>query len=195
MSVDNEKNERRLLAKGNRAGFAHKARVGAAAKLADNFFQSGPGSADPSLVVAGYWPMADEIDVRPLMTRLFEAGWTVALPVVVAPKTPLIFRRWQPDMVLDAAGFGTHHPKPKEPEISPQLLLVPLLAFDDEGFRLGWGGGFYDRTLARLRAAGPVVAVGVAYHGQRVDHVPHTPADEAMDWIITDEDILEISRP
>jgi 5-formyltetrahydrofolate cyclo-ligase len=88
--------------------------------------------------------------------------------------------------------------------MTPHILLVPLLAFDDQGFRLGWGGGFYDRTLAELRAPGlraarlgstnPVVAVGVGYHGQRVDHVPHTPEDEPMDWIITDEGILETRR-
>ena len=120
----------------------------------------------------------------------------VALPVVVAPETPLAFRRWQPDMALDGGGFGTFHPpNTNSPEVIPDLLLIPLLAFDTQGFRLGWGGGFYDRTLADLRATAPVIAVGVGYHGQRVDDVPHTPEDEILDWIITDEDILEISRP
>lgn len=194
MSVDNQKKELRLIAKGNRPGLALEAGPGAAEKLAANFFQSALGSAERSLAVAGYWPMADEIDIRPLMTKLFEDGRTVVLPVVRAPAAALIFRRWQPRMALDAGGFGTRHPGPGEPEITPAIMLVPLLAFDDKGFRLGWGGGFYDRTLAGLRAAGPVVAVGVAYHGQRVDQVPHAPEDELLDWIITDEDILETSR-
>ena len=194
MSVDSEKIEMRQFAKGNRTGFAQAAGAGAAERLADNYFQSAPGSTDSSMAVAGYWPLADEIDVRPLMIRVFEASRPVALPVVIAPAAPLIFRRWQPDMVLDAGVFGTRHPRPQEPEIPPQTLLVPLLAFDDQGFRLGWGGGFYDRTLADLRAARPVIAIGVAYQGQRVGHVPHTPEDEPMDWIITDEAILEISK-
>jgi 5-formyltetrahydrofolate cyclo-ligase len=208
MSVDNEKNELRQIAKGNRTRLVKEAGAGSAQKLADNYFQLAPfsvaGTADPSLAVAGYWPMAEEIDVRPLMTGVYETGRPVALPVVIAPAAPLIFRRWQPEMVLDAGVFGTSHPGPQEPEMTPHILLVPLLAFDDQGFRLGWGGGFYDRTLAELRAPGlraarlgstsPVVAVGVGYHGQRVDHVPHTPEDEPMDWIITDEGILETRR-
>ena len=105
---------------------------------------------------------------------------------------PLIFRRWRPGMALDEGGFGTRHPGPEAPEVTPEILLVPLLAFDGRGHRLGWGGGFYDRTLARLRARGPVVAVGVAFHGQQIDHIPDTPGDEPVDWVITEEDVLEI---
>jgi len=199
MSVAREKKELRLTAKAQRRGQAQAAvAAGAAEKLADNFSQAGLDTPlNPSGAIAGYWPMSDEIDVRPLMARLFDAGQTVALPVVVAPEAPLIFRRWQPDMALDAGGFGTFHPPGdplgiNEPEIIPDLLLIPLLAFDTQGFRLGWGGGFYDRTLAGLRAASPVIAVGVAYYGQQIDAVPHTPEDEVLDWIITDEDVLEI---
>ncbi len=203
MSVDIEKKELRLAAKGNRLGLAREAGPEAAEKLAANFFQSapglaegssGPGSPEQSPAVAGYWPMADEIDVRPLMTGLFEDGWTVALPVVVAKEEPLVFRRWQPGMALEAGRFGTCHPGPGAPEIVPDILLVPLLAFDDKGFRLGWGGGFYDRTLSRLRAAADVTAVGIAYQGQKVDSVPHSSNDEPLDWIVTDEGILEIAR-
>ena len=198
MSVDIKKKELRLTAKSKRLGLAREAGSGAAEKLAANFFQSAPGlaegSAVQSLAVAGYWPMADEIDVRPLMTRLFEDGWKVALPVVVAKEEPLVFRRWQPGMVLEAGGFGTRHPGPEAPEIVPDILLVPLLAFDNRGFRLGWGGGFYDRTLSRLRATEDVKAVGIAYQGQKVDSVPHSSNDEPLDRVVTDEGILEIAR-
>ncbi len=76
----------------------------------------------------------------------------------------------------------------------PDILLVPLLAFDDRGFRLGWGGGFYDRTLSRLRATEDVNAVGIAYQGQKVDSVPHSSNDEPLDRVVTDEEILEIAR-
>ena len=88
--------------------------------------------------------------------------------------------------------FSTRHPGAEAEEEVPGLLLVPLLAFDGRGARLGWGGGFYDRTLAHLRAAGSVIAVGVAYHGQRVERVPRSPEDQPLDWIVTDEDVFEI---
>ena len=194
MSLNDEKQELRQAAKVKRHAAAGAAGP-AAAKMAANYFLAAPRFGPPETsAISGYWPIADELDVRPLLERLDRQGRTLALPVVVAKGEPLIFRRWQPDMVLDAGVFGTRHPRPQEPEIPPQTLLVPLLAFDDQGFRLGWGGGFYDRTLADLRAVRPVIAIGVAYHGQRVGHVPHTPEDEPMDWIITDEAILEISK-
>jgi len=199
MAITDEKQELRRIAKEQRASLTGRSggRSGrdAAETLARNFFKviKTAGQAS-SLTVAGYWPMADEIDVRPLMTRLFDEGGTVALPVVVAPEEPLIFRRWRPGMELEAGGFSTRHPGPEAPEVVPDVLLVPLLAFDDRGFRLGWGGGFYDRTLARLRSRGPVVAVGVAYHGQKVDVVPVTSDDEQLDLVVTDEEILEIDR-
>lgn len=202
MSLANEKQELRRIAKERRASLARQGGKDAAENLADNFFRFTKvietGGQGISRTVAGYWPMADEIDVRPLMTRLFEDGRTVALPVVVAKEEPLAFRRWQPGMALEAGGFGTRHPgpdpRPEAPEIVPDILLVPLLAFDDRGFRLGWGGGFYDRTLSRLRAAGDITAVGIAYQGQKVDSVPHSSHDEPLNRVVTDEEILEIAR-
>ncbi len=195
MSLEDEKQDLRRAAKERRASLARQGGKDAAENLADNFFRViKAGGQDISRTVAGYWPMADEIDVRPLMIRLFEDGRKVALPVVVAPSEPLVFRRWQPGMALEAGGFGTRHPGPEAPEIVPGILLVPLLAFDDRGFRLGWGGGFYDRTLSRLRAAGDITAVGIAYQGQKVDSVPHSSNDEPLDRVVTDEEILEIAR-
>ncbi len=202
MSLEDEKQELRRAAKEKRASLARQGGGRAAENLADNFSKVikviKPGGHDISPTVAGYWPMADEIDVRPLMTRLFEDGWQVALPVVVAKGEPLIFRSWQPGMVLEAGGFGTRHPGPDPgpgaPETVPDILLVPLLAFDNRGFRLGWGGGFYDRTLSRLRAAGDITAVGIAYQGQKVDSVPHSSNDEPLDRVVTDEETLEIAR-
>ncbi len=195
MSLEDEKQELRRIAKEKRASLARQGGNNAAENLADNFSKViKAGGQDISLTVAGYWPMADEIDVRPLMSRLFADGWTVLLPVVVASEEPLVFRRWQPGMALEAGGFGTRHPGPEAPEIVPDILLVPLLAFDDRGFRLGWGGGFYDRTLSRLRATEDVNAVGIAYQGQKVDSVPHSSNDEPLDRVVTDEEILEIAR-
>ena len=210
MSLEDEKQQLRRAAKKKRAALAGQGGGNAAENLAGNFSKvieaGGAEGQDVSLTVFGYWPMADEIDVRPLMTRLCEDGWKVALPVVVAKGEPLIFRRWRPGMVLQAGGFGTRHPYPdsgpdlgpdlgpEAPEMVPDILLVPLLAFDNRGFRLGWGGGFYDRTLARLRAAGEVNAVGIAYQGQKVDSVPHSSHDQPLDRVVTEEGILEIAR-
>ena len=193
MSVDEEKQQLRRIAKEGRGGWADAAGEGAARRLKENYlraaeaFSPRPAASD---VIAGYWPMADEIDVCGLITRLFEDGHAVALPVVVGKAEPLIFRRWQPGMALEEGAFGTQHPGPGQPEESPGCLIVPLLAFDRRGYRLGWGAGFYDRTLAGLRLTGLVIAVGVAFHAQQVDRVPQTPKDRQLDWIVTDQAVL-----
>ncbi len=193
MSLNDEKQELRQAAKEKRHAAAGAAGPAAAEKMAANYFLAAPRFGPPETsAISGYWPMADELDVRPLLERLDREGRTLALPVVVAKGEPLIFRRWRPGMALDEGGFGTRHPGPEAPELTPEILLVPLLAFDGRGHRLGWGGGFYDRTLARLRARGPIVAVGVAFHGQQMDYIPDTAGDEPVDWVITEEDVLEI---
>lgn len=192
MAAEDEKQELRRTARETRRA-AHAAGWEAAERLAANFHRAktGFGEQGPSAIIAGYWPMADEIDVRPLLAALHDQGRTIVLPVVAGSGKPLIFRRWQPEMALQVGIFGTRHPGAEAAEEVPGLLLVPLLAFDGRGARLGWGGGFYDRTLAHLRAAGPVIAVGVAYHGQRVERVPQSPEDQPLDWIVTDEDVIE----
>ncbi len=137
--------------------------------------------------VSGYWPMGDEFDVRPLMIRLSELGYVCALPVVVARGEALVFRRWQPGDPLVKAKFGMREPNAQAANTVPDILLTPLLAFDDAGRRLGYGGGFYDLTLRGLRAARRIIAVGVAYQAQRVDKVPSDDHDERLDWIVTEE--------
>lgn len=146
----------------------------------------------PSAVVAGYWPMRGEIDIRPLLEGLAARGHITALPVVAAPRTPLVFRRWKPGDPLAEGAYKTQHPEDTAPEVRPHCLLVPLLAFDRRGSRLGYGGGFYDRTIAQLRAAGGVVTVGVAYAGQEVEHVPAEPHDEPLDWVVTEREVIRL---
>ncbi len=143
-------------------------------------------------VVSAYWPIGSEIDPRPLMTHLHKAGHPIALPVIFAPGDPLLFRAWRPDDPLEQAGFGTQVPLATQPELSPRVLIVPLLAFDRAGYRLGYGGGFYDRTLVRLRASGPVLAVGVAYAAQEVAHVPRDGSDQPVDWIVTEAEAIRV---
>jgi 5-formyltetrahydrofolate cyclo-ligase len=144
----------------------------------------------PSNIFAGYMPIGSELDCLPLLNRLVTADVPLCLPVVTAPDQPLIFRRWSPDDPLVPGTFGTSEPSAAAPEVSPQVLLVPMLAFDRQGNRLGYGGGYYDRTLKALRAAsdggGEIVAIGVAFAGQLRDKVPVSEGDEPLDWILTE---------
>jgi 5-formyltetrahydrofolate cyclo-ligase len=141
----------------------------------------------PGAPLAGYWPMGDEIDPVPALEAFYEAGHPIGLPVMPGPAQPLRFRAWRPGDALVDGGFGTRVPAPGAAEIVPRLLLVPLLAFDRAGYRLGYGGGFYDRTLAALRARDRgVLAVGVGYRAQEVDAVPRDANDQRLDLIVTE---------
>lgn len=142
--------------------------------------------------VSAYWPMGNEFDPRPIMERLAADGRAIALPVVVARGAPLVFRAWAPGDALEPAPFGTQVPFAARPEIRPRVLVVPLLAFDRAGYRLGYGGGFYDRTLAALRAAGGALAVGLAYAAQEVESVPRDEKDARLDWIVTEDEAIEV---
>lgn len=138
-------------------------------------------------VISGFWSIRSEIDVRPLMLALAtRTGAALAMPVVLGRGQRLVFRRWRPGMVLVEGPFGTAHPAESEPALEPDLVLVPLLAFDRQRRRLGYGAGFYDRTLADLRANGPVTAVGIAYAGQEVAEVPVGDHDERLDLVLTE---------
>ncbi len=190
MPSDQEKREFRPLAKAARAHAAAAAGPGAAAALAGNVL--GILSAAADTVVSGYLPIGDEIDVTPLLERLHADGVACALPVVAGTDRPLVFRRWRPGIELEDGPLNTRHPGPESEELTPDILLVPMLAFDGGGYRIGWGGGYYDRTIAALRAAGPVVAIGVAYEGQRAEAVPHDDRDQPLDWIATEAGVIEI---
>ena len=137
-------------------------------------------------VVSGFWPIKDEIDLRPLMSGLFEEGFQLALPVVQGRAQRLLFRAWRPGDQLEAGVFGTLQPSAQCEIVEPDALLVPLLACDSEGWRLGYGGGFYDRTLEDLRKRRRVTAIGVGFDLQLVPKVPHGADDQRLDWLLTD---------
>lgn len=137
---------------------------------------------------AGYWPVRDEMDVRALLQDLAADGVDTALPVVEGADRPLAFRRWRPGVVLTAGGWGLSEPPPTAPLLRPFVLIVPLLAFDGRGYRLGMGRGYYDRTLRTLRAGGPLLTVGLAFAAQEVPEVPHDGFDERLDWIVTERE-------
>jgi 5-formyltetrahydrofolate cyclo-ligase len=143
-------------------------------------------SSRPAGVISGYLPIADEMDPLAVMRALAGAGWTLALPVVSGKGVALTFRQWRDGDPLEPGSLRTRHPRPSAPEVRPDVLLVPLLAFDARGQRMGWGGGFYDRTLLGLRAEKQILALGVAYAGQRVDKVPSGPHDVPLDAVVTD---------
>lgn len=136
-------------------------------------------------VVSSYLAIGSELDPAPLAAALGRLGATVALPVMVAPATPLEFRAWMPGDPLVKRQWGIREPAPACPVVEPDLLLVPLLLVDGAGQRLGYGGGFYDRTLSHLRARKSTIAIGIAYLSQRVGAVPHEAFDEALDFVLT----------
>ena len=145
-------------------------------------------------VVAVYWPMRDELDPRPPLLALSARGCRIALPVVAAPGQSLQFRAWEADEPLDEGPYGTVHPGETMDVVEPQLLLIPMLAFDRSGRRLGYGGGFYDRTLAALRGRFAVQAVGIAYADQEVDAVPAGPEDARLDGVVTERGYLDFTE-
>lgn len=154
--------------------------------------QFGPDLGGEQAILAGYWPFASEMDVRPALVALDRTGVLLTLPEVAAKDRPLRFRAWRPDEPLVEGAHGTFHPQMTAPLMRPDVVLVPLLAFDRRGYRLGWGGGYYDRTLALLRKTGQCVAIGVAYAAQEVDEVPTDEYDQPVDWIITEQEAIKV---
>jgi 5-formyltetrahydrofolate cyclo-ligase len=142
-------------------------------------------------IVSFYWPMGDEADPRALAAALAARGHTLALPAVARKRSPLHFRRWREGDPLIVHSFGMHEPAPDAPAAVPSVLLVPLLAFDAHGHRLGYGGGFYDCTLSVLADK---LAIGVAYAGQEVDALPVLPHDHPLDMVVTEEGVRRFPR-
>jgi 5-formyltetrahydrofolate cyclo-ligase len=143
--------------------------------------------------ISAFWPLADELDTRPLIMALAARGHRIGLPVVTKKGQPLLFRLWTPGTELVQGNFRVMTPPPEAPEVVPSLLIVPLLAFDRAGYRLGYGGGFYDRTLQKLRGlGGDVLAVGVALSAQEVPAVPRDDTDQPLDWIVTEREAIAI---
>ncbi|HQY43028.1 MAG TPA: 5-formyltetrahydrofolate cyclo-ligase [Paracoccaceae bacterium] len=148
-------------------------------------------AAHRGAILAGYMPMRTEIDCLPAMAAHLAAGQggRVCVPVITGAARPLRFHEWRPDAPMVAGEFGALIPDGTA-ELVPQILIVPLLAFDRRGFRLGYGGGFYDRTLEGLRARGPVTAIGFAFSAQEVAEVPIEQTDQPLDLIVTETGII-----
>jgi 5-formyltetrahydrofolate cyclo-ligase len=167
-----------------RAGLSADAQMRAAEAVARqglDFLEPQPPRGS---VVSGFSPIADEFRVWPLLRKLASEGHRLALPVMQGKARPLLFRAWAPGDAMDKAVWGIAEPRPDKPTLEPDILIVPLLAFDRRGWRLGYGGGFYDRTLETLRARKAIVAVGLAFDEQQVDAVPHLDYDQRLDWVL-----------
>src|ERR1700743_176551 len=132
-------------------------------------------------IVSTYWPMGDEADPRTLMATLAVRGCELALPRVEKKNAPLVFHRWREGEELVTHKFGMSEPHVDREVVIPDVVFTPLLAFDADGYRLGYGGGFYDRTLESLRARHQIRAIGIAYAGQEVSHLPREAHDHALD--------------
>lgn len=191
MTMGEEKRAERTRALARRADAYARHGAAAGARLAQHglaFLGIAPG-----VVVSGFSAIRDEIDPKALLERLDGEGYRVALPVMQGKGRPLQFRAWSPGDEMGSGHWDIAEPLPDKPEVYPDVVLVPLLAFDAHGYRLGYGGGFYDRTLERLRARKPVVAVGIGYDELKIDAVPHLDYDERLDWVLTPSGPLRCS--
>jgi 5-formyltetrahydrofolate cyclo-ligase len=180
----NEKRALRVRMKAWRAGLTTEDMASAGEAIAGHGLGFLP-APPPNSVVSGFAPLPDELRIWPLLRHLAGEGFRLALPVMQGKGLPLLFRAWKQGDGMDKGVWDILEPKADKPELEPDMLLVPLLAFDRRGWRLGYGGGFYDRTLGTLRARKPVVAVGLGYDQQQVDAVPHLPYDQRLDWVLT----------
>jgi 5-formyltetrahydrofolate cyclo-ligase len=144
--------------------------------------------------IGGYWATKSEVDVRPLITYFHQQGYVCALPIIQSADEPLIFREWRPGNLLISGLYSILTPDEAAPMVTPTVLLVPLLGFDRQGYRLGQGGGFYDLTLANLRKKRHIIAIGIAFDCQEVEAIPHHDYDEGMDYIVTPTRVVKIEK-
>jgi 5-formyltetrahydrofolate cyclo-ligase len=166
-------------------------RVQAAEAIAARAF---PLAIDAGTIVSGFMPMKSEINPLPLMRKLAAAGARLALPVVAGRGKPLIMRTWGIGEPLAAGVWGIREPPPSAAVVAPDILLVPLLAFDRAGHRIGYGAGYYDMTIAALRARQAVVAVGLAFAAQEIAAVPASPHDAPLDLVLTERGVIDLRR-
>jgi 5-formyltetrahydrofolate cyclo-ligase len=150
-----------------------------------------PVEVMPGIVISGFSPLKSEINPLPLLRRLADAGAGLALPVVAGRGQPLIMRAWSFGAPLVSGVWGIREPTADAPELFPDVLIVPLLAFDRRGHRIGYGAGYYDMTIARLRAMKPVAAVGIAFAAQEIAAVPATPRDARLDLVLTERGAID----
>jgi len=187
-STDTLKADLRREALARRDALPADARAAAAEAIAARSF---PVAVATGAIVSGYSPMRSEINPLPLLRKLSDAGATLALPAVSGRGQPLIMRAWEFGAPLVRGGWDIREPAPDAPEVWPDILLVPLAAFDRQGHRIGYGAGYYDLTIAQLRAQKPIVAIGIAFAAQEIEKVPTIPRDARLDLVLTERDVID----
>ena len=165
-------------------------RAAAAAAIADRAF---PVLFAAGTIVSGFSPMKakSEINPIPLLRKLADAGAQLALPAIAGRGLPLIMRAWRFGAPLKAGQWGIFEPTPEAPEVVPDIVIVPLAAFDRHGHRIGYGAGYYDMTINALRAKKKVIAVGIAYAAQEIPKVPATEHDARLDLVLTEREVID----
>jgi 5-formyltetrahydrofolate cyclo-ligase len=151
-----------------------------------------PLAIAPGMIVSGFMPLKSEINPLPLMRKLADVGARLALPVVAGRGMPLIMRAWSWGEPLVPGVWGIREPGPAAATVEPDIVLVPLLAFDRSGHRIGYGAGYYDLTIAQLRANKPIVAVGIAFAAQEIETVPRTAFDAQLDLVLTENETIDL---
>jgi 5-formyltetrahydrofolate cyclo-ligase len=188
-NLSDQKAELRRVAVARRDALPPEARAAAAETLASRTF---PLVIAPGAIVSGFMPLNSEINPLPLMRRLAASGARLALPVIAGRDKPLIMRSWNFGDELDRGQWNIREPKPEAAEVEPDILLVPLVAFDRTGHRVGYGAGYYDLTIAALRARKPIVAAGVAFAAQEVPAGPATSRDARLDFVLTELEVIDL---
>jgi 5-formyltetrahydrofolate cyclo-ligase len=188
-STDSAKAELRVAAQALRDALPANERKAAAETIASRKF---PFAITPGTIISGFMPLKSEINPLPLLQKFAKAGVRLALPAIAGRGKPLIMRVWEFGAPLDRGQWGIREPKADAPEVEPDILLVPMLAFDRAGYRLGYGAGYYDMTIHRLRALKPVTAVGIAFAAQEVPKIPTTPRDERLDLVLTEREVIDL---
>jgi len=166
-------------------------RQAAAAAIAARAF---PVPVGAGTVVSGFFPMRSEINPLPLLRKLAAAGAQLALPVIAGRGKPLTMRAWNQGDDLASGQWGIREPTAQAREVDPDVLIVPLACFDRAGHRIGYGAGYFDMTIHRLRGIKPVVAVGIAFAQQEIDRVPANAHDEALDLVLTERETIDLRR-
>ena len=189
--IDQLKADLRKTALARRDALPATERQAAAEAIAVRVF---PVPIKLGVIVSGFSPLKTEINPLPLLRKLAAGGATLALPVVDGRGKPLIMRSYEFGQALNEGVWGIREPKDDAPEVDPDILIVPLAAFDRRGNRIGYGAGYYDMTINRLRSRKPITAVGIAYAAQEVPEVPVTPRDERLGLVLTERAVVEFRK-
>ena len=188
LPTERSKQELRAAALAKRDALSDKQRAKSAQALAKRGL---PLEITRGIVVSGYSPIRNEIDPTPLMLKLAAQGARLALPVINARGKSLTFRAWSPSDRLMLGALGIPEPSPAAAEVDPDVMLVPLAAFDRAGHRIGYGAGHYDYTFAHLRKSKAVTGIGLAFAIQEIETVPALSHDVALDYVLTERDTFD----